>query len=897
MLRCGVCHRWYHFPCVHLAERDGEDLAYYVCPTCTSTTGKASRELWELDDDEIPEIQIEGIEVDEPRFPPSSDEEGSEDNFAEETRVGTVDESSDVSDGETIGARTHRHSARKRRSISKHIDQSVKRHKPETSTKSSNSSPEDPIRKSCLKILINLLTPIFSERLPEDPSLLPENGDAESFATSLESSLFEIYAEQDDFGDKTPGNKYKSVVVYRHVANCSPTSRDRIRMLNFNLGKKDRQELRKSIRVGQITPEQLSRMSSIDLANTLAQQEAQKLAEEAMNHSILQARTAPLRKITHKGEEMIEKIVEEDNWRIQEEDRERERERERQRSRVGSLSESVPPTTPASASFRRLSLDLATSTNPHEGGSSTRLFDPASTVFKIDFDGEGSNTLSNGPPTPPELTGTLMNTESNILGDHTHDSPASPSTSPTVQQFSLDGLFGRSQPTRSAWSESPDPELSNEPQSATGEDFTPPDDTDFDAFITVDEDEPEPVQAKAAIDKPNQVTETELLDQQTPSLADLPSIWRGHLGMPSADDPNRVIQFQSEFKQIGGPAFHDTPQNRSALFPTSLLEIIGRVPTSHAVKYLVSMRLNPTKELFAVALVPNEADKPAYIELHKLLIQKDRYGLVFPWGQDPQLSAPGKEFYVVPLLPEHPIPEYLQLLDNVKIAEHRDSPIFCGIFVLNKGRVTSLNAIDYSSSSVLPVAGLANPPLPPPGLGSGDLLSGTSPPGPSVSLPNIPPALAPALSSSLANLSESTLATLTKDLANLNPTQLELVRSLLLRQSAPDTTHTTTPANSGEYPHAQIHAPQGPALPGPIAHNPPPTQHTPASWDRPASYTLESNWIPGPGYIARDEPREERRHWVDSHRNESRGDHRVPRGRGAGHSGSRGRGVRGRGRW
>jgi hypothetical protein len=95
------------------------------------------------------------------------------------------------------------------------------------------------------------------------------------------------------------------------------------------------------------------------------------------------------------------------------------------------------------------------------------------------------------------------------------------------------------------------------------------------------------------------------------------------LGMPSMSDPNRMIQFQSEFKQIGGAEFNNTEENRQALFPASLFEIIGRVPTSQAVKYLVSMRLNPTKELFAVALVPSEEDKHAYIELHKILISKE----------------------------------------------------------------------------------------------------------------------------------------------------------------------------------------------------------------------------------------------------------------------------------
>ncbi|KAG8746222.1 hypothetical protein FRC10_005738 [Ceratobasidium sp. 414] len=886
MLRCGVCHRWYHFQCVELAERDAEDLAFYVCPTCTTATGKVSRELWELDDNEVPEIQVEeDPAAAEPPFPHSSDEEGSDDNFVEEVPAPVLDTISDHSEDETIGARAHRRSARKRKSISKQVDGPAKRYKREERTRSPSASPaesaEDPIRKSCLKILVNLLTPIFSERLPEEPDPPVESRNAEQFATALEACVFDIYAEQGDFDEKIPGNKYK----------------ERVRMLNFNLGKKDRQELRKSIRVGRITPDELSRMSSIDLANTHAQQEAHKLAEEAMNHSILQARTAPLRKITHKGEQMIEKMVEEETWRIQEEDLAREREREQQRSRVDSVSESAPPATPVSASFRRPSLDFPPPVSPQAGRSADKAFDPASTVFNIDFDGEGSTMHNNGPATPPELSGNIIDSGDNILGVNTHGSPSS-STSPTAQNFSLDVLFGTSEAIHPSWNEPQDADVSTAPHSTAGDDPMVPDDADFDAFITVDEDESELPEAETEPETSEPVPVAEPSPpERTPSLADLPSIWRGHLGMPSVTDPNRMIQFQSEFKQIGGAPFNDTIENRQALFPASLFEIIGRVPTTQAVKYLVSMRLNPSKELFAIALVPNEADKPSYIELHRLLISKDRYGLVFPWGQDPQLSAPGKELYIAPLLPEHPVPEYLQLLDNVKIPERRDSPIFCGIFVLNKGRVTTLNPLEHPHHPAISASSHIH--APPPGPVSSIPLTVPAAPATSVALPGIPPVVAPVLASSLSNLSESTLATLTKDLANLNPTQLELVRTLLLQQAAPATVPVPLiapmPAAAGSHPHMSSYVPAPPVPPAPAAPSHPPLRNTPASWDRPPNYPLESNWIPGPGYYGRDDNRDERPHY---NRGESRGDPHTHRGRGGGHSNHRGRGNRGGGgRW
>ncbi|KAJ1306574.1 hypothetical protein OPQ81_007575 [Rhizoctonia solani] len=678
MLRCGECHRWYHFRCADLTERDAEELAYYICASCAMSTGKKSREHWELDDAEL--AALPSVEDHEQSPSQSSDDEaGSEDNF-----VAEPEEAVRVEDPPST---------------------SPLRGVVSTPTV---TSADDPVRKSCLEILIKLLTPIFSERLPDEPEPPTQAVSAEQFATELEVCIFDIYGDQTEFDGKVPGNKYK----------------ERIRMLNFNLGKRDRKELRQSIRVGRISPDQLSRMSSIDLANTHAQQEAHKLAEEAMNHSILQARTAPLRKITHKGEQVIEQSQEEENWRMQEEEAARERERELHRSRsntVGSINDGDKTRVRSlSNSFTGGTVQTETeTTNTHTTEPPEKTFDLASAVFKVDFDGDGPTLHEHGPPTPPGLSGELVTSSQNILDQgHQVGSPPSTSVSPLAQNFSLDGIFGSSEPVTSMWNDIRESEGSVGAHSHAGDDtVAPPDDADFDAFITVDEDEvPESTTPK---EEPTSPAVAEPPTHIITSLADIRTIWRGHVGMPSMHDPSRMIHFQAEFKQVAGAPFYDTEANRKSLFPLSLFEIIGRVPTAQAVNYLVSMRLNPTKELFACALVPNEDDKEAYAELHRVLIGKDRYGLVFPWGQDPPLSAPGKELYIAPLLPDHPIPEYLQLLDNVNIPVKRDGPIFCGIFVLSKGRVTTLDAKDIpvpvpDPAPLVPVSSILVSGAPPP---------------------------------------------------------------------------------------------------------------------------------------------------------------------------------------
>lgn len=61
-----------------------------------------------------------------------------------------------------------------------------------------------------------------------------------------------------------------------------------------------------------------------------------------------------------------------------------------------------------------------------------------------------------------------------------------------------------------------------------------------------------------------------------------------------------VIARQAGGRQLGGDS-----ALWGTLFPSQLLRIDGRVPVDQSAKYLLQMRMNPTKELIAVALSPN----------------------------------------------------------------------------------------------------------------------------------------------------------------------------------------------------------------------------------------------------------------------------------------------------
>jgi hypothetical protein len=82
--------------------------------------------------------------------------------------------------------------------------------------------------------------------------------------------------------------------------------RERARTLLYNLPQKDRVVVHKCIVSGDITPKELSLMSSTDLANEATKQSIKAAEKEALEHSILQKTKVPTAKITHKGLQDIE---------------------------------------------------------------------------------------------------------------------------------------------------------------------------------------------------------------------------------------------------------------------------------------------------------------------------------------------------------------------------------------------------------------------------------------------------------------------------------------------------------------------------------------------------------------------------------------------------------------
>ena len=142
-----------------------------------------------------------------------------------------------------------------------------------------------------------------------------------------------------------------------------------------------------------------------------------------------------------------------------------------------------------------------------------------------------------------------------------------------------------------------------------------------------------------------------------------------------------------------------------------------------------------------------------------------RHGLVFPWGSRPKDHYPGKELYVIPLRAAEPLPDYMELLDDLRLPKTRICDLLVAIWVLNKGKLAP-----PTTPPIVP-ASLADPPMP------GQ---------PSVPSNPVPPATAP------IQIAPEVLAA---EVASLTPEQIKLMLQTLSASNAlPPASNVLPPA-------------------------------------------------------------------------------------------------------
>lgn len=811
---------------------------------------------------------------------------------------------------------------------------------------------DDPIRKYCLGKLEELFRDIFlryphvrvkieeggqgqksviipkklEELSDEDKDVLIE--ESKQFAEGLERCVYEIYSEPDRNGNPQAGGNYKYANSYELLCNNSLilSNRDRFRMLQFNLSKPDRVIIHQRITSANISPKEISLMSSTDLADEETKQSIKIAEKEALEYSILQKATAPRAKITHKGLQDIEDIngqmtTTRELDRQVERDLEGEERRERERTarlkvvqRQRTESVSVPPESPTVSQTPSESWGAPPPIPPHAvsnnaGEMATPISrPPVNPLFihtasetappalepelnladLINIDDEPTEQDSFLPSSSPSLPSMVpdepMTTEPAALEAPSPSLPLPTGISPfaaraeksKAMSFDLNALWNApksedvsktARPRSPPLTTTPPLSLSNGdqkdiPMELESEADDEAKDQDFDMFLEDREVEKvEPVNTADALQA---------------AFDALPRVWTGQVHLMMVFSRQLLMHTFSQIsmpldstmpqetgivaRQVGGKSLAADSPLWKTLFPSSNLRIDGRVPVEGSAKYLLQMRMNAAKELFSVAFTPSsDASESGFKALSDFLTTKryylhtslnsqslitllsySRHGLIFPWGSRPKEHHPGRELYIIPLRATQPLPDYIELLDNLKLPPVRKADYLVGIWILNKGKlappptfppvtVPALPAhlsIPSFNAATVPPTTATTPPVPPPPI-----------------LPNLPPIAPAALAAEVASLTPEQIQNVLKALAGATPLIPSAPPAQVPQQFRPPPQNPPPPPV--QHPRPQMppsHAQPPPQVPQRFPP-PPTTQHQQPTWpSQPSPYP--SNYPP-----------------------------------------------------
>ncbi|KAG8867844.1 hypothetical protein FRC20_004689 [Serendipita sp. 405] len=441
-----------------------------------------------------------------------------------------------------------------------------------------------------------------SRTKPKLSQVVPSNKQATSPAVPLATPTFAMDDSDSDANMKDDDGEYTG----------------ERQLTRIRRGKQQVQRAESSSRTGSITASALAEMSSVELANEQTRQEMEKVVQEALHQSILKVQTSlPRAKMTHKGEELIETNASDDINTREEEEQERRR---RLRLRTGSILEGNPDSTalPSSGTGvsssvlenRPMDFESGTPTSPDKISAlsptvSTHWITSTPTTIDTALAATATRTApeilspTDDLKTPLHASRPSFDLSSLWVGSATNEAPKVDFLSSTV-----DGFGG----------------LNDEDEVAMDlDDEEPMGEQDFGMFLDgVEEKSQSQSQSQGTLERSTAPTPPA---REEKAFATLPLIWSGELIMPL--DPKPALINDVTVQQVGGRPFGTSPTVWDNLFKSKKTLIEGRVPTDRSIKYLMTTRLNSSKELVVVLFTPTESSKEKFTELFDFLVAKE----------------------------------------------------------------------------------------------------------------------------------------------------------------------------------------------------------------------------------------------------------------------------------
>ncbi|KAG5437642.1 hypothetical protein PCANB_000679 [Pneumocystis canis] len=163
-------------------------------------------------------------------------------------------------------------------------------------------------------------------------------------------------------------------------------------------------------------------------------------------------------------------------------------------------------------------------------------------------------------------------------------------------------------------------------------------------------------------------------------------VWSGKLFMLS------VTEFNAIATHVAGPSIFPA-RSWSEILQDKII-IDGRISVDKSTEYLCHQRFSSTKQLIVISFKPQSKEMQSSFEkLYHYFYSRKRYGVLKP------TTSAVKDAYLIPLSPTDPLPEFIQLMDDVHISEEkRTEKYILGIFVVNKisNTIPPVNKISYT---------------------------------------------------------------------------------------------------------------------------------------------------------------------------------------------------------
>ncbi|KAG0149965.1 hypothetical protein CROQUDRAFT_262072 [Cronartium quercuum f. sp. fusiforme G11] len=576
---------------------------------------------------------------------------------------------------------------------------------PSPQTPDTPSTPNmsiDKTRTACIEQFFKLFEPPFFARLGEqegDVETKKKQSETEAtrFAESVESELFESFGELDHKNVKAPRKQYMT----------------KFRSLFFNL--KHNPIFLNSLSTAEISPQSIVHMSNQDLQTPEQKAISEQIRQRALHDSVRNVISAPTTKMTHKGEQAIESLDPLESQDAGISGPQLGNSLSRQRSETGG-----PDPFARSRSSPHPTLDAGQSMTPSTDSRPLSV-DQAQLVLVDESKAELQAQLAHDEPSPHPSALEMNDSFGSLNAFDLERVFAAMSSVPSSAIISLDkpSRAGPQSGDKMPDSQNDDadlpsednmdlaatpeyePEINQSTESKEGhlpDDYDPfvvvhGGDADLDAILHGDQSTTPPhtpptapLQLVAEAPVPVSLPVLSVPEAVTPKTDT--SVWKGNVMTADAGG------FAACAIQVGGRPLCTSRGTWDRLFPTETLTVVGRLPVKDSTNYLVQSHFAASRELIVLDLAPNldgppDLPSPDRVMHHQqnlidFFTKKGRHAVVAVHDRAKHVL---RDIYLVPLLKQEPLPEFVELLDDVSIKESTPRPkdMILAVLVLQKG--------------------------------------------------------------------------------------------------------------------------------------------------------------------------------------------------------------------